>query len=119
MDAVFFETRAFTDRRDDYLSEEAYRKLQNHLLQSPQSGELMQRTGGFRKLRWHDERRHKGKRGGLRIIYYWLEQASQLWMFAIYDKDEMSTLSADQEKQLKRAIGEELKQRGLKPREAT
>jgi len=52
----------------------------------------MQRTGGFRKLRWHDERRHKGKRGGLRMIYYWLKQTSQFWMFAIDDKDEMDTL---------------------------
>jgi len=114
MNAVFFETRAFTARRGDYLSEEGYRELQNHLLQSPQSGALMQRTGGFRKLRWHDERRHKGKRGGLRVIYYWLKQASQFWMFAIYDKDEMDTLNADQEKQLKHAIEQELKQRGLK-----
>jgi len=114
MNAVFFETRAFTARRGDYLSEEGYRTLQNHLLQSPQSGDLMQRTGGFRKLRWYDERRHKGKRGGLRVIYYWLEHTSQFWMFAIYDKDEMSTLSPDQEKQLKQAIERELKQRGLK-----
>jgi len=85
--------------------------LQNHLLQFPDSGDVMQRTGGFRKLRWRDENRHKGKRGGLRVIYYWLAQVRQFWMFAIYDKDEMENLSAEQEKQLKHAIEQELKQR--------
>jgi mRNA-degrading endonuclease RelE of RelBE toxin-antitoxin system len=53
-------------------------------------------TGGFRKLRWHDERRGKGKRGGLRVIYYWLINDRQIWMFSIYDKDEVSNLTADQ-----------------------
>jgi len=113
MNAVFFETRAFTARRGDYLSEDAYRQLQNHLLVSPESGDVMPRTGGFRKLRWRDESRHKGKRGGLRVIYYWLAQARQFWMFSIYDKDEMENLSAEQEKQLKHAIEHELRTRGV------
>lgn len=74
----------------------------------------MPRTGGFRKLRWADNRRGKGKRGGLRVVYYWLMGHGQFWMFSIYDKDEMEGLSADQEKQLKQAITLELKKRGTK-----
>lgn len=71
-------------------------------------------TGGFRKLRWTDSRRGKGMRGGLRVIYYWLLADGQFWMFAIYNKDEMESVTADQEKQLKKAITDELKKRGAK-----
>jgi len=59
-----------------------------------------------------DERRGKGRRGGLRVVYYWLMNDGQFWMFAIYDKDELENLTAYQEKALKKAIGTELKARG-------
>jgi mRNA-degrading endonuclease RelE of RelBE toxin-antitoxin system len=113
MSAVFFETSAFSALRPAYLSEDAYRSLQASLLENPEMGDLMPRTGGFRKLRWADQRRGKGKRGGLRIIYYWLHHHGQLWMFSIYDKDELENLTAEQEHQLKRAIHSELKKRGM------
>lgn len=96
----------------DYLADDEYRQLQQHLLAAPESGDVMPRTGGFRKLRWSDDRRGKGKRGGLRVIYYWLSQEGQFWLFAIYDKDEMESLTSAQEKQLKAAITKELKLRG-------
>lgn len=70
-------------------------------------------TGGFRKLRWPDSSRNKGRRGGLRIIYYWLERDAQFWMFAIYDKDEMDNLTRTQERLLKQAITVELNMRGV------
>ena len=74
------------------------------LLANPESGDLMPRTGGFRKLRWLDNRRGKGKRGGLRVIYYWLPRDAQFWMFTLYNKDEMENLTNVQEQQLKQAI---------------
>ncbi|VVQ31819.1 Toxin HigB-2 [Pseudomonas fluorescens] len=79
---------------------------------NPLAGDVMPRTGGFRKLRWADARRGKGRRGGLRVIYYWLMNDGQFWMFAIYDKDELENLTAEQEKALKKAIDKELKTRG-------
>lgn len=112
MDAVFFETSAFSCLRPDYLDEEAYRTLPLALMANPTMGDLMPRTGGFRKLRWPDSRRGKGKRGGLRMIYYWLLSDGQFWMFSIYDKDELVKLSSDQERQLKEVILSELKKRG-------
>lgn len=48
----------------------------------------------------------------LRVIYYWLMYVGQFWMFAIYDKDELENLTADQEKAPKKAIETELKVRG-------
>ncbi|MEX3775631.1 toxin [Pseudomonas sp. MYb118] len=112
MRTLFFETSSFTASVGNYLTDDEYRALQTHMLQNPESGVVMPRTGGFRKLRWADERRSKGKRGGLRVIYYWLMNDGQFWMFAIYDKDEVENLTADQEKALKKAIETELKNRG-------
>lgn len=114
MKAIFFETSIFTATLSNYLSDDQYQQVQRRLLTTPECGVVMPRTGGFRKLRWVDNRRGKGKRGGLRIIYYWLNQQGQFWMFAIYDKDEMENLTAEQEKQLKQAITDELKARGAK-----
>jgi mRNA-degrading endonuclease RelE of RelBE toxin-antitoxin system len=113
MKATFFETTHFTATLSDYLTDEQYRLLQADLLATPELGDLMPRTGGFRKLRWSDNRRGKGKRGGLRVIYYWLQGDGQFWMFAIYDKDELENLTPAQEKQLKQAITAELQKRGV------
>ena len=56
----------------------------------------MQGTGGFRKLRWADARRGKGRRGGLRIIYYHFLSDHQIWFMTLYNKDEASDLTAQQ-----------------------
>ena len=112
MRTLFFETTTFTATVGHYLTDDEYRLLQSYMLQHPEVGDVMPRTGGFRKLRWFDERRGKGKRGGLRVIYYWLMNDRQFWMFAIYDKDELENLTSEQEKTLKRAIEAELKVRG-------
>ena len=69
---VFFETPLFTRLLPDYLDDDGYRMLQEALLKNPEKGDVMPGTGGFRKLRWRDPRRGKGKRGGLRVIYYYL-----------------------------------------------
>jgi len=113
MDVVFFETSLFSALRPGYLDEEAYRSLQTALMANPGLGDVMPRTGGFRKLRWSDPHRGKGKRGGLRIIYYWLIGDGQFWMFSIYDKDELENLTPEQERQLKGAISAELRKRGM------
>jgi hypothetical protein len=78
-----FETTTFTATVGHYLTDDEYRLLQSYMLEHPEVGDVMPRTGGFRKLRWFDERRGKGKRGGLRVIYYWLMNDRQFWMFAI------------------------------------
>jgi hypothetical protein len=45
--------------------------LQNALLDNPEAGDVIEGTGGLRKVRHGDVRRGKGKRGGLRVIYFW------------------------------------------------
>lgn len=114
MRLVFFETPVFTRRLPEYLSDEAYRALQGALLENPDFGDVMPGTGGFRKARWQDPRRGKGKRGGLRVIYYYLTADNQIWFFTLYGKDEATDLSSDEKKMLKRAIQAELKARRRK-----
>ena len=58
-----------------------------------------------------DPRRGKGKRGGLRVIYYWWDGGRQFWLFTLYDKDEMENLSADEKKLLKGMLKAELEAR--------
>jgi hypothetical protein len=108
----FIEAPAFTRYVAHYLDDEAYRALQSRLAVHPESGDVMPGTGGFRKLRWADPRRGKGRRGGLRVIYFYFASASQIWLTTLYDKDEASDLSSQEKKALKAAIQMELQARG-------
>lgn len=74
---------------------------------------MIEGTGGLRKVRFPEQRRGKGKRGGLRVIYYWWLPLPQFWMFAIYDKDEMSDLTAAQRKALRAMLKAELEARSM------
>jgi mRNA-degrading endonuclease RelE of RelBE toxin-antitoxin system len=107
----FFEAPAFTRHLARYLDDEQYRALQTVLADSPELGDMIPGTGGFRKLRWADARRSKGRRGGLRVVYYWFDGQNQVWLMTIYDKDEASDLTPAQRKLLKLAIDAEKKSR--------
>jgi hypothetical protein len=80
-------------------------------MKHPEAGDPIPQTGGLRKLRYADARRGKGKRGGLRVIYNWWDAGYQFWLFTLYDKDEMSDLTAPQRKALKAMIKAELEAR--------
>lgn len=111
MKAVFIELPAFERHREDYLDDEAFRGLQRTLMGNPDVGEVIEGTGGLRKMRFADVRRGKGKRGGLRVIFYWWTAGMQFWLFTLYDKDEMADLTARQRKALKAMIKLELDSR--------
>jgi mRNA-degrading endonuclease RelE of RelBE toxin-antitoxin system len=111
MYATLIELPIFSKYREDYLDDYEYSKLQELLVNNPASGDLIQGTGGLRKLRYGDSSRGKGKRGGLRIIYYWWVNAYQIFLFTIYNKNEMTDLSHDQKKKLKELLENEIKAR--------
>lgn len=89
----FIEAPRFTQLLPDYLSDDDYGALQIHLAKNPEAGEVIQGTGGFRKVRWADPRRGQGRRGGLRVIYYYFEQDMQIWLLTLYGKDEAADLT--------------------------
>jgi hypothetical protein len=111
MKALFVELPAFAKYRADYLDDDGFGKLQAFLLKNPEAGDVIEGTGGLRKLRHGDPRRGKGKRGGLRVIYYWWDGGRQFWLFTLYDKDEMENLSATEKRALKGMLKMELEAR--------
>lgn len=111
MKAVFVELPAFEKYRAEYLDDEGFKELQNTLMRSPEAGVVIQGTGGLRKLRFADERRGKGKRGGLRVIYFFWDGQSQFWLFTLYDKDEAADLSPRERQAIKTMLKTELEKR--------
>lgn len=99
MKCIFVESKIFEKYRADHLSDEEFRLFQAELMSSPKLGDVIQGTGGLRKIRVASK--GKGKRGGSRIIYYFLDEKRRFYLLTIYGKSEMSDLTADQKKQLK------------------
>lgn len=104
---VIRETSVFTTQVDRLLDAESYRLLQLRLVADPEAGELIRGTGGLRKIRWQGSGR--GKRGGIRAIYYWAGQDGVLLMLLAYPKNERDDLSAEQRKVLSALVKEEFK----------
>ncbi len=110
----FIEGPLFTQLLHDFLTDDEYRGLQGQLARDPEAGDVMPGTGGFRKLRWADTRRGKGKRGGLRVIYHHFPADSQTWLLTIYDKDTMKDLTPAEKRILKAAIQKEAQARATR-----
>ncbi|HET7434228.1 MAG TPA: hypothetical protein VFN10_05885 [Thermoanaerobaculia bacterium] len=71
--------------------------------------EIIRETGGLRKLRWSQQRRGKGKRGGIRVIYYWYAAGDVVYMLLAYSKDERDDLSSPQKRLLVNLVKEEFR----------
>ena len=87
---VFIETSTFTRLITKYPSDDEYLGLQTFLLQFPHAGDIIRGTGGVRKLRWHLP--GTGKRGGLRVIYYWQVSEDEIWLLTVYGKSERESI---------------------------
>lgn len=111
MKALFIELPAFTRSWRSYMDDASFQALQEAMMKNPYAGDVIEGTGGLRKLRFSDSLRQKGKRGGLRVIYFWWEQGRQFWLFTVYTKNEMGNLSAQQKHALKALIKHELETR--------
>jgi mRNA-degrading endonuclease RelE of RelBE toxin-antitoxin system len=99
---VFVETPTFTKRILQLMEDEAYAALQRHLAKHPAAGNVIPGSGGIRKIRWAGTGR--GKSGGLRVIYYWWVARDRISMLLVYPKNEQDDLSAEQVKQLRKAL---------------
>ena len=104
----FVETPVFTEEIVQLLSDSEYFELQAALLLQPDLGELIRGTGGLRKMRWGLPSHARGKRGGIRVIYYWYVSQSMIYLLMVYPKSKREDLSAPQ-KQMLRKIAEGFK----------
>jgi len=103
----FVETPIFTSQLKQLLPDKEYRGLQLALVLRPEQGAVIPGGGGLRKLRWRQRR--TGKRGGLRVIYYWVTAEETIYMLFLYRKPRQSDLTKDQLTVLRRLVQEELK----------
>ena len=103
---IFIESKIFEKLRDDYFDEESFRSFQNFLIEQPNAGDTIASTSGLKKVRW--SAKGKGKRGGVRTIYLYLSDKEHIHFLTVYAKNEMTDLTPNERKILKR-IAEEIK----------
>ena len=108
---LFVELPIFEQYRREYLNDDDYRKLQKVLIDIPKAGDTIQGTGGLRKIRYGDKQRGKGTRGGIRVIYYYLDTEKTFLLFTLYNKNEMTDLNEKEKKLFKQALAEEVAHR--------
>ena len=90
---LFIETSLFTAQLARFLSDEEYRQFQTYLMARPDAGDVIRGSGGIRKVRWGA--RGRGKSGGVRVIYYWVTTAAQIYLLTIYGKSERSDIDRE------------------------
>lgn len=96
MHAVFWELPSFSRNRERYLNDDEYRVLQIEMMSNPTAGTVIPGSGGLRKLRHVHAAKNKGKRGGIRVIYFWRLSEHEIWLFSIYGKDQAMDLTPKQ-----------------------
>src|SRR5262245_33092701 len=99
---TFIETKLFSRLADEYLPDDQLARLQHHLNENQQAGDVIRESGGVRKLRcgatgW-------GKRGGLRIVYYLRSKQGEIWLLTLYAKNVAESISGPALKKIKEEI---------------
>ena len=101
----FLETPIFTRLLRTLLDDSEYRALQLALLLRRDQGAVIAGSGGLRKIRWSTAGR--GKRGGVRVIYYWDAHSETFYMLYVFAKNQRADLTAEQRRILQRLVREE------------
>ena len=102
---TFVETKLFTKLVQQYLTDDEYGTLQQSLIMNPEAGDVIPGSGGVRKLRWGVAGR--GKRGGLRVIYFLRLRQGEIWMLTLYAKNVADNIPAKMLKKIKEEIDAE------------
>jgi len=101
----FIETPLFTKQVDGELSAAEFLSFQAHLTLWPNAGAVIPGSGGLRKVRWRWQGR--GKRGGVRIVYFWRSAAGKIWLLYLYPKNVREDLSPVDLRRLRRLVDED------------
>lgn len=101
---TFIETRLFSELADSLLGEQGLLILQTYLMMRPEAGPVIRGSGGIRKMRW--ALRRKGKKGGLRVIYYLRPRQEEIWLLTLYEKSAVENLSKQRLNQIREYVDE-------------
>lgn len=99
---TFIETPLFTRLVGEYLTDDEYRELQAALVDNPEMGPVIPQSGGVRKFRW--SMKGRGKRGGLRVIYYVRSKQGVIWLLTLYPKNVAENISAHTLRKIRKEI---------------
>jgi len=103
MRCLFVETPLFTEQWFELgLDDEDLNELQKTILSNPESGTIMEGTGGLRKIRF--AREGKGKSGGVRVCYVEFAFFEKVFFLTVYAKSEKTNLSAYERNEIKKAV---------------
>ncbi len=98
----FIETTGFSKLRENYLNDTQFNLLQLYLIKLPDAGDVIRGSGGVRKLRWGLP--GQGKRGGLRVVYYWISKDEQILFLTVYRKTEAADLSQEAIREMRKLV---------------
>lgn len=99
---TFVELPTFAAVRDKYLDDDEFSEFQRYLAEHPNAGDVIPGSGGCRKLRWSAEGR--GKRGGIRVIYFLRVGLGQIVLVTLYAKNVRDNIDPAVLKRLKEAF---------------
>ena len=103
---VIKETSIFTKQIQGLVPDDEYAEFQNILIENPKLGDVIQKSGGIRKVRISNN--GKGKSGGARVLYYWIKNEEQIFMLLAYSKSDIENITNAQLKILSQLVKEEL-----------
>jgi hypothetical protein len=93
------ETPGFIREASSALTDDERTEMIDYLAANPDAGDIMPETGGGRKLRWRGAGR--GKRGGVRVIYYYHSESLPLFLLNVFAKNEKANLTKAERNEMK------------------
>lgn len=101
---LFIETTEFTKHLSSHLDDDSYAALQAFLSERPDAGDIIRGSGGIRKIRWRSK--GHGKRGGSRVIYYWLVPEEHIYLLTLYGKGVKDDLTPEERAAWRKVVKE-------------
>ena len=98
------ETRPFMTEAERWLSTDEREQFIEYIACNPTPGAVIRETGGVRKVRWGATGR--GKRGGVRVIYYYHSERIPLFLLTVYAKAQRTDLSPKEKATMRRLVAE-------------